>query len=83
MANRIKADRTVKRELARLRKFIDGAPEDTIEKRMAYTIETAIRWAREPGIREWPAPLEEAMAQAKCLRQELGRTDRDAGRLAC
>jgi hypothetical protein len=71
----IKSDATVKRELRRLRKFIESEPLESLEGSIAYTIENAIRWAREPGITGWPSPLEEAKRSAERIRKEQARKD--------
>lgn len=76
MAKRVetmKSDATVKRELRRLRAFIESEPLTSLEGSIAYTIEHAIRWAREPGIKGWPSPLEEAKRSADRMRKEQVR----------
>lgn len=71
----MKSERTVKRELRRLRRFIDEnqasiSPAVILQRRVAHEVECAIRWARE-DIRGWPAPLEMAAAGAHVLGNEL------------
>jgi hypothetical protein len=70
----MKADRTVKRELRRLRHYINANP-GTLEARIAYEVECAIRWAREDGIRGWPSPLDLATSGARILRNDLSSGD--------
>jgi hypothetical protein len=71
-----KSDALVKRELRRLRRFIDSS-NDPIDRRIAYVVETAIRWARQDTV-GWPTPLKDALANADLLRTELARTKRIA-----
>lgn len=80
----MKSERTVTRELRRLRRFIDEnqsseSPAVILQRRMAYQAECAIRWAREDGIRGWPNPLEMAAADAHVLGNELDAAKRKAG----
>jgi hypothetical protein len=72
----MKSERTVKRELRRLRRYIEANPsprdeDTTLRVRFAYEIECAIRWAREDGIRGWPNPLELALGAANVTGAEL------------
>lgn len=70
----MKADRTVKSELRKLRQFIDNPDNDSLAKRVAYEVECAIRWARE-DVRQWPSPLESAVSGANLIREEVKRGD--------
>lgn len=66
----MKAEATITRHLRQLRReCIDGS-NDLIEKRIAYAMEVAVRWARE-DVRGWPGLAEEARASAQLLRQAL------------
>lgn len=66
-----KSERVIKRELKRLRSFIDDNidnPKMAIEIRCAYEVETAIRWATENTV-GWAKPLESAMYSANLIRK--------------
>jgi hypothetical protein len=65
----VKSDRSVKTNLIQLRHLIDST-SDPILKRIAYAIETAVRWARE-DVRGWPDLVEEAEAEAALLKKEI------------
>jgi hypothetical protein len=65
----VKADTTIQRNLREIRRAID-ASDDVVFKRIAYSIETAVRWARE-DVRDWPGLVAEAQAQTECLNIEL------------
>jgi hypothetical protein len=75
----LKADAAIKKELRDLRKLIDTTP-DVILKRIAYTIETAVRYAREDGIRDWPTLVDEAWQETEILKMELAQTKEAPGR---
>jgi hypothetical protein len=64
----MKADRTVQRELRQLRRYIDAHPM-TVESKVAYVMECAIRWAREDGIRGWPPPTSDVEHFAESFRE--------------
>ena len=66
----MKAESTVKKELRKLRQFIDSPNTDNLTKRVAYEVEQAIRWARE-DVHKWPTPLESAASSANLIRQEI------------
>lgn len=65
----IPSGRTIKRRLKELRELIDNS-SDPAEQRIAYAMETAIRWAREDTV-GWTPPAEDAKLLAKFLHQEL------------
>lgn len=70
----MKAERTVKRELRRLRQTIDSPDTDSLTKRVAWEVEQAIRWARE-DVKDWPTPTESAFSCANLIREEVKRSD--------
>lgn len=65
----IPSERTIKRRLKELRDVIDNNPDPCVQ-RIAYAMETAIRWAREDTV-GWTPPAEDAKLLAKMLRDEL------------
>jgi hypothetical protein len=67
-----KSPATVKCALRAVRRLIDTSP-DPIERRIAYQIECALRWATEPGIVGWPPPDQMARNATALLRQEWQR----------
>ena len=60
---------TVRSHLRRLRKMIDES-KDPCEQRIAYGMETAIRWARQNTTR-WGDMADEAKTLAELLRREI------------
>lgn len=70
----MKADTTIKKELRKLRQFIDNPDTDNLAKRVAYEVEQAIRWARQDVV-NWPSPLESAVSGANLIREEVKRGD--------
>ena len=62
------SERTLGRELKRLRAQIDNS-KDPIVTRISYAMECAIRWAREHTV-DWPMPAESAIELADLLRKE-------------
>lgn len=66
----MKPDRTVRRELNRLRRIGIEGNGDPALTRVSQAIEYGIRWAREET-RGWDLPLEEAGSLAAIMRQEL------------
>lgn len=66
----MKADATIRRHLRELRRECIDAQNDIIEKRIAYAMEVAVRWARE-DVRGWPGLADEARSEARLLRHEL------------
>jgi len=72
-----KAPATIKRALREVRRLIDTSP-DVVERKMAYEVECAIRWATEPGIVGWPTPARMAREGARLLRVELAKATRAA-----
>jgi hypothetical protein len=69
-----KSPATVRRALRQIRCLIDTSP-DVVERKIAYEIECALRWATEPGIRGWPPPVTMAREGARLLRWELRRQE--------
>ena len=63
------SERTIKRRLKELRTLIDTSNDPAVQ-RIAYGMETAIRWATEKTV-GWPPPAVEAELLAKILREEL------------
>jgi hypothetical protein len=70
----MKAERTVKRELRELRKYIETPGADALTARIAWEIEQAIRWARE-DVKDWPSPIYSAANCANLIREEVERGD--------
>lgn len=70
----MKAERTVRKELRRLREFIESPETDNLAKRVAWEVEQAIRWARE-DVKDWPTPLESAVSGANLIHDEVKRGD--------
>jgi hypothetical protein len=69
----MKADSTIHRELRRLHRFAQSGEGSVAERRIAYAVACAIRWARE-DTKGWPAPLEDVKAQAQCLANDSEST---------
>lgn len=65
-----KAASTIKRNLKELRTLIDTDP-DPVVRRIAYSMETAIRWATEETV-GWDEMVDEAIEEATILKNELG-----------
>lgn len=65
----IPSQRTIKRRLKELRTMIDNNPDPAVQ-RIAYGMETAIRWATENTV-GWEAPAITAADLATMLRREL------------
>ena len=59
----------IKGNLKELRELIDNT-DDIILARIAYEIETAVRWARENTV-NWGTLVEQAKEATSILRQEL------------
>lgn len=68
----IPSQRIVKQALKDLRHLIDTS-DDPCVQRIAYGMETVIRWATEDTV-GWPKPAAEAQVLAKMLRDELLRS---------
>jgi hypothetical protein len=69
----MKAQSTVRKHLRALRCFIEDSETPIIDKRIAYEIETAIRWAREDVV-GWEPPVQQAATGGMLLRRELEKT---------
>jgi hypothetical protein len=67
----VKADTTIRRNLRGLQRLIDDPDTDPLTQRVAYAMETAIRWITE-NTRGWPAMPGEAKAMAALIRQDMG-----------
>ena len=67
----MKAESTIRKELASLEKLISrkGSPGTS---RLAYIVHEAIRWARE-DTRGWPAPSSEIQKDLILLLREVGK----------
>jgi len=64
-----KSASTIRRNLCELRKVIDTS-KDPVETRIAYSMETAIRWVT-LETKGWPGMMAEAKGMAMLLKQEL------------
>lgn len=69
-SGKVKAPATVKRALRELRKFIDSEDATVIQKRIAYEMECAVRWATEPVV-GWPSLVQHAIDGAAILERDL------------
>lgn len=68
-----KSPRTIRKNLKELRKqCIETSPRDPILSRIAYAMETAVRWAI-LDTAGWESLANEAQENAKVLRKELER----------
>lgn len=67
-----KSPSTVKKHLRELRKLIDESGDDLILQRIAYEIETAVRWATEDVV-DWPGLAQQAKDAAHMLKNEIAR----------
>ncbi len=68
---KVKTKATINRHLRELRKET-AISNDAIFLRVAYIIETAVRWATQP-VEGWPGLVEEAKAETKILKEEVRR----------
>lgn len=69
----MKSRRTVQRHLQELRTLIDSTIQtDPVTARIAYAMETAVRWARQDVV-NWPGLVEEAQTNARILKNELNK----------
>ncbi len=68
----MKSDATIRKHLRQLRAYIDADATPVMERRIAYEVECAIRWAREDTVK-WETPVESAKSCAKLLRSELDK----------
>lgn len=64
----MKSKATIRRHVKALRALIDTT-EDPYQRRIAYAMETALRWASIDTV-GWPAMRAEALTLAKLLRDE-------------
>jgi hypothetical protein len=60
---------SIQKSVKALRKLIDSSP-DPVVCRIAYAVETALRWATE-DTHQWPRPEREVLEEADILRHEL------------
>ena len=65
----MKHPKTIKRHLKELRGLID-ASSDPVERRIAYAMEIAVRWATEKTF-DWPGLAKEAIHESAILKREL------------
>ena len=70
----MKTNKTIVANLRKLRKAID-ASDDIIFQRIAYEIETAVRWARE-GTVGWCGLLQQALDVTELIKSEINREKR-------
>lgn len=75
------SERTVKKHLMELRKLIEES-KDPILVRIAYEMETAVRWATEDVV-DWPGLAQQAAEAAQMLREELKNERRTNERVDC
>lgn len=61
----------MRRELKELRRDCIEGTQDLVLKRIAYEIESAVRYVIEDGIKDWPSLAEQAHISAKLLKDEL------------
>jgi hypothetical protein len=65
----MKSERTLRRHIRELRRFIDAPTSDPLERRIAYESECLLRWVREDVV-GWPSPLQSARDAAHLVRME-------------
>lgn len=65
----MKSTSTIRKHLKKLRELIDSS-KDPIEKRVAYAMEQAVRWAIEDTA-GWSGLAQEAKEEAGVLKREL------------
>ena len=63
-----KSERTIKKELRDLRKFIDSGKGDPLAIRIAYAVETAMRWVLEDTV-GWKTPVEDSKDNAEIYKK--------------
>jgi hypothetical protein len=68
------SEKTIVKNLKTLRKMIESEAVDDIEKRIAYSIETALRWVIEETTWGSDFPITEVYDEAKLLRKEVKGT---------
>ena len=72
----MKSEATIKKHIRALRKFMDtpssasSAPQIIIIQRLAYLVETVLRFETETTV-GWRQPIDEVMAAAEILAREL------------
>ena len=72
----MKSEVTIKKHIRALRKFIDApssgspAPQRIIKQRLAYLVETVLRFETETTV-GWRQPIDEVMAEAETLARDL------------
>lgn len=60
----------IQQEIRRLRKIVDTSPDEA-EKRLAYTVETALTWATTETV-GWDPPARSIPQDARMLRLQCG-----------
>jgi len=60
--------RAIRREIVKLRSFIENDENDALEKRLAQVAEDALRWATEDT--QWNSPVEELAGMATIVRND-------------
>ena len=67
----MKSERTIRRHVAKLRKLCETT-ENPLEARVAYTMETALRWALgQVAYDDIGSMANEAMLNTRCLEREV------------
>lgn len=63
---------TIKKEIKRLRKYIDSTrgDEDFISRRIAFVAEEVLRWSIE-DTKDWEKPLEEVLSNSQILKIDI------------
>jgi hypothetical protein len=68
----VPSKRIIESEISKLRTIIEAEKDDDILARIAYAVETALRWSIE-DTKGWKKPSEDVYTDADLLRQELRR----------
>lgn len=66
----MKDETEIKQNLKELRELIDASTDDLILMRIAYEIETAVRWATEDTV-DWEGLVDQAKGATQILKDEL------------
>ena len=66
----MKSKSTIRKRIRLLRAFIDAPDSDPVAKRVAWSVEQALRWATEE-VRGWPNQVEDCKGTADLIRQDL------------
>lgn len=60
--------RGIRREIGKLRDFIEDDSNDPLERRLAQVAEDALRWVTEDT--DWAGPIEDVAGMAKIIRHD-------------